>query len=214
LHKGYYGALSASQQAAVESIERNCGYLQDTINCVGHMYQLENKPIAGVQEVVDLLTEVIEPVLGRPEYRENHKGMRLTLHAPEPTRVIGNAGLLRIVLKNLISNAIKYGHRDTDIQVRIEQADRQAMMCVRNAGLGIPGADLGRLFQRFGRLRLPGSEGIKGSGLGLYLCRRIVELFGGSIMVQSEQGEYAEFRVFLNRVRPRPLRSRPPDVSV
>ena len=201
LHKGYYGELSVTQQAAVESIERNSGYLQDTINCVGHMYELENKPIAEVEEVVDLLAEVVEPVLGRPEYRDNRKGMRLTLHAPEPSRVVGNGGLLRIVLKNLINNAIKYGRRETKIQVRIEQAGRQAMLCVRNEGLGIPAADMGRLFQRFGRLRLPGSEGIKGSGLGLYLCRRIVELFGGSIMVQSEPGKYTEFRVCLNRAR-------------
>ncbi|WP_295590497.1 hybrid sensor histidine kinase/response regulator [uncultured Lamprocystis sp.] len=201
LRKGYYGELSAPQQTAVESIERNSGYLQDTINCVGHMYQLENKPVTGVKEVVDLLSEVVEPILDRPEYRDNGKGMRLTLHAPEPLRVVGNWGLLRIVLKNLINNAIKYGYQDTDIQIRVEQSGRQAMLCVRNAGIGIPAADLGRLFQRFGRLRLPGSEGIKGSGLGLYLCRRIVELFDGSIVVQSEPGQYAEFRVFLNRAR-------------
>ena len=201
LHKGYYGELSASQQAAVESIERNSGYLQDTIHCVGHMYQLENRPVTGVEEVVDLLAEVVEPVLGRPEYRDNRKGMSLTLHAPEPLRVVGNWGLLRIVLKNLINNAIKYGRRETEIQIRVEQSGRQAMLSVRNEGLGIPAADMGRLFQRFGRLRLPGSEGIKGSGLGLYLCRRIVELFGGSIAVQSEPGKCAEFRVFLNRAR-------------
>ena len=201
LRKGYYGELTPTQQAAVESIERNSGYLQDTINCVGHMYELENKPIAGVQEVVDLLAEVVEPILERPEYRDNRKGMSLTLHAPDPLRVIGHWGLLRIVLKNLINNALKYGHRDTAIQIRVEQAGRQAMLSVRNEGLGIPAADRGRLFQRFGRLRLPGSEGIKGSGLGLYLCRRIIELFGGSIEVRSEPGQYAEFRVFLNRAR-------------
>ena len=201
LRKGYYGELTPTQQAAVESIERNSGYLQDTINCVGHMYELENKPIAGVQEVVDLLAEVVEPILARPEYRDNRKGMSLTLHAPEPLRVIGHWGLLRIVLKNLINNAIKYGRRDTAIQIRVEQAGRQAMLSVRKEGLGIPAADRGRLFQRFGRLRLPGSEGIKGSGLGLYLCRRIIELFGGSIEVRSEPGQYAEFRVFLTRAR-------------
>ena len=201
LHKGYYGALSASQQAAVESIERNSGYLQDTINCVGHMYALENTPMAVVPEAVELVSEVVEPILGRPEYLDNRKGMRITLHAPEPMRVAGNWGLLRIVVKNLINNAIKYGQRETDIAIRIEQAGRQAMVSVRNEGIGIPAADLGRLFHRFGRLRLPGSEGIKGSGLGLYLCRRIVELFGGTIEVQSEAGKYAEFRVFLNRTR-------------
>ncbi|WP_295454495.1 HAMP domain-containing sensor histidine kinase [uncultured Thiodictyon sp.] len=201
LHKGYYGALSPSQQTAIESIERNSGYLQDTINCVGHMYELENKPIAVVAEAVELVTEVVAPILGRPEYRDNRTGMRLTLHAPEPLRVTGHRGLLRIVVKNLINNAIKYGHRDTEIQIRIEQAGRQALLSVRNEGIGIPAADLGRLFQRFGRLRLPGSEGIKGSGLGLYLCRRIVELFGGTIVVQSQAGKYAEFRVFLNRAR-------------
>ena len=116
-------------------------------------------------------------------------------------RVIGHWGLLRIVPKNLINNAIKYGRRDTAIQIRVAQAGRQAMLSVRKEGLGIPAADRGRLFQRFGRLRLPGNEGIKGSGLGLYLCRRIIELFGGSIEVRSEPGQYAEFRVFLTRAR-------------
>ena len=122
---------------------------------------------------------------------------RSTLGESEPATVAGDPRLLRIVFNNLINNAIKYGRAGTPIEVKFYRSGAQAVFSVRNEGIGIPANDMARLFRRFGRLRQPGSEGIKGSGLGLYLCHRIVALLGGSIEVKSEAGKYAEFHVSL-----------------
>jgi signal transduction histidine kinase len=203
LGQGYYGGLLPQQEEAVERIERNVGYLEDTLNCVEDLHELEARPIVATGksvETVELGAEVVAPILARPDYRDNHKRMSLSLAVSEPLRVVAEPRLLAIVVNNLINNAIKYGQAGTDIAVRIDRAGERAILSVRNEGIGIPATDMKRLFTRFGRLKQPGSEGIKGSGLGLYLCRRIVSLLGGSIEASSEPGKYAEFRVALSIV--------------
>lgn len=199
LSQGYYGPLSDKQQSAVECIMRNCSYLEDTLACISDWQQLESGTLEDSKQAVPLVKAVITPVLARPEYRSNTKAMTFSVDVGEDVQVAGDAKLLGIVLNNLINNAIKYGRLGTEIQIRASRTDqKQLTLSVRNLGVGIPAADMGRLFQRFERLRQPGTEGIKGSGLGLYLCRRIVESLGGSISARSEPGEYAEFRVSLN----------------
>lgn len=200
LGKGYYGELLPAQHEAFARIERNCGYLEDTLDCVEDLHEIETRPIvAGGKRVdsVELGADVVAPILARPEYRDNDKGMSFSLAASEPLRVVGEARLLAIVVNNLINNALKYGRAGSEIAVRIDRVGERARLSVRNEGIGIPAADMKRLFTRFGRLKQPGSEGIKGSGLGLYLCRRIVSLLGGSIDARSAEGEYAEFVVSL-----------------
>jgi hypothetical protein len=194
LRKDYYGPLLPQQREAIESIERNCSYLDDAITCIVDLHELDGNTVISDREAINLAADVVAPILAKPEYRHNPKSMTLAL-AAEPVRVTGDPRLLRIVLNNLINNALKFGQPATTIQVRVYREGPYAIISVRNEGIGIPTADKGRLFRRFGRLRQPGSEGIKGSGLGLYLCRRIVELHDGSIDVDSESGKYAEFRV-------------------
>ncbi len=197
LSKGYCGPLSPVQSEAVESIERNCGYLDDVLTCVGDLHDLEDPGGPARQDNVEL-AEVLESVLSREEYRNNRKNMSFDLSLGAPVIVAGDPRLMRIVFDNLISNAIKYGRAGTPIRIKVWQAGARIVLAVRNEGIGIPAADMDRLFRPFGRLRQPGSEGVKGSGLGLYLCLRIVALLSGSIEVQSEPGEYAEFRVTLD----------------
>lgn len=88
---------------------------------------------------------------------------------------------IRQVLRNLVENAAKYSAVGTRIEVRAATtADgRSAIVQVRDHGRGVPPAERGRLFEKFGRLST--SAGTRGSGLGLYLCRAIVEEHGGRI---------------------------------
>lgn len=197
LGKGYHGPLARAQREAVERIERNCDCLENTMACLGDLYELEGRPADVPTRAVDLLAEVLAPVLARPEYREPGKGMCFSLDASGPVLASGDPRLLSIVVTNLLNNAIKYGHAGSEVRIRVGREAGQAMVSVRNEGIGIPPEYKGRLFRRFGRLRQGGTEGVRGAGLGLYLCRRIIGLFGGSIEVRSEPGQYAEFLVFL-----------------
>ena len=98
------------------------------------------------------------------------------------------------VFRNLFSNALKYSRPDTPVVLSVECEDGIAVrFSVENEGPGIDPESMPRLFQRFSRVRAAGMERVPGSGLGLYIARRIVEDHGGTIWAESEPGRTATF---------------------
>lgn len=84
--------------------------------------------------------------------------------------------------------------------MKVKEEGRLAILSVWNEGVGIAAEDIEkRLFQRHVRLKQPGTEGVKGNGLGLYICRVIVGKHHGDISCRSEPGRWAEFTVRLPR---------------
>lgn len=95
--------------------------------------------------------------------------------------------LLRHILTNLLTNAVKYSTKGARVEFLLGRENRHAICCIRDRGIGIPEADLPRLFSAFHRGSNVGQ--ISGSGLGLVIVKRCVELHGGSIRVDSKVGE-------------------------
>jgi signal transduction histidine kinase len=103
-------------------------------------------------------------------------------------------GRLRQVLNNLVSNALKYSPLGSTVTLRARERGRdQVMVEVNDEGLGVPADQAGRLFQKFERVRSPEHLKIPGTGLGLYICKRIVEGHHGRIWVESEPGQGSTF---------------------
>jgi signal transduction histidine kinase len=98
---------------------------------------------------------------------------------------------------NLVSNAIKYTPNGGRIHVRVTCADDKATLEVEDNGLGIPKQAQARLFQRFYRVKMKGTEDIEGTGLGLNLVKTIVEQHRCTIEVDSDEGRGSIFRVRL-----------------
>jgi len=128
--------------------------------------------------------------------------MRLVTALPdEPPLVCCDPTLLRIVLLNLLDNAVKYGREGGEVRLTLEIASSrhvkpQALrFSVRNAGPGFSQADRNRLFRRFSRLDDPELKRQKGTGVGLYSAWRIVQLHRGHISADSKKGEWAQFCV-------------------
>jgi signal transduction histidine kinase len=107
---------------------------------------------------------------------------------PADEVVIGDEDRLEQVLSNLLSNAIKFSADGSAVFVRSEWADGQWRVEVEDSGIGIPNDELGRLFQRFYRASNAIEAQIQGTGLGLYLCKAIVEEHGGQIGISSQPG--------------------------
>jgi len=103
------------------------------------------------------------------------------------------------VLGNLLNNAIKYSPAGgvITISVRIEQATGQAVVSIHDHGIGIPRDQQAQLFNRFARADNARKAGIGGTGLGLYLCRELVERQGGRIWFESDEGKGSTFHVAL-----------------
>lgn len=110
-----------------------------------------------------------------------------------PAPAWGDPDLLRVVLDNLIGNAVKYGEEGTDVVVNLRPAGAGLRVEVTNHGIGIPAERYPELFEKFHRLQDPRLRSRKGTGVGLYLVRRIVELHGGAIGVEGEYGRWIRF---------------------
>jgi two-component system phosphate regulon sensor histidine kinase PhoR len=105
---------------------------------------------------------------------------------------------LRQVVTNLTVNAVKYSPNGGSISVRCRQRGPEHVVIeVIDHGLGIPSAQVGRLFQKFSRIRTEEHMAVSGTGLGLYICRLIVEGHGGQIWAESEFGRGSTFGLVL-----------------
>lgn len=198
LHGGYFGELTLEQLKGLETVIRNCQYLEDIIRCFSDLSQIELGSVEFKQAAIDLVNDVVETIVRIPEYQCNLKGMRIVRAYSDVPPVLGDARLLRIVFNNILNNAVKYGNPDSDIIVKVASDGDFALVTIYNEGPGMTPEDIeNRLFKRFERLRQTGTEGVKGSGLGLYICKQIVEKHGGRIEAHSDPESFAEFRVAL-----------------
>ena len=96
------------------------------------------------------------------------------------------------VINNLISNAVKYSPKNTDIKISVQCINRHVKVSVRDNGIGIKLKDQQNIFQRFYRVEDDSTKGFSGFGIGLYLSAEIIELHQGKIGVESE-GQGSEF---------------------
>lgn len=106
---------------------------------------------------------------------------------------------LREVVSNLVENAIKYTPQG-DVVVDVHGDDTHVSVSVQDSGIGIPTEDIPHLFQKFYRVDNTDTREIGGTGLGLYLCRRLAELMGGQIKVESEYKKGSTFTLELPRI--------------
>ena len=114
-----------------------------------------------------------------------------------PCWVLGDRLRLKEVLINLLSNAVKYNRPQGRVEVRLHGGSDRCELVVSDTGVGLNEQQLAALFQPFNRLGAEAS-GIEGSGMGLFVSRRFVELMGGRISVDSHSGEGTTVRVHLN----------------
>ena len=108
---------------------------------------------------------------------------------------------LERVLQNLVSNAIKFSHEGEQVTVHLGQEDTDVVLAISDTGIGIPDDEQDQVFSRFFRSSLAVEEEIQGTGLGLALVRTVVEWHGGSVDVDSVEGEGTTVTVRLPSAR-------------
>ncbi|MFA5515413.1 MAG: MASE3 domain-containing protein [Desulfuromonadales bacterium] len=145
------------------------------------------------------LREVVETTTGTLAVRAHEKGLELACRiAPQvPELLLGDPGRLCQVLTNLVGNAIKFTDQG-EVVVTVEAEPPEGRMrrlhfIVRDTGIGIPAAQIARLFRSFSQVDSSTTRSYGGTGLGLAISRQIVELLGGEIGVESDFGEGSRF---------------------
>ena len=195
LHEQMFGELNERQLAYVEDVLEAGRHLLSLINDVLDLAKIE----AGRMEL-ELSRVAIPDVLGSAvsmhSERASRSGIELTLVTePEELTITADERRLRQVVFNLISNAVKFTPRDGRIDVSARLDDGEVEIAVADTGPGIPAEEFETIFEEFEQM----SDGKQadGTGLGLPLSRKLVELHGGRLWVESEVDRGSTFRFTL-----------------
>lgn len=173
-----------------ESVQDMLGMLNNLLS----ISVIESGKLVLNPQAVDL-HDYLQEVVRRNRQFAEHKAIRLCLEVePDLPRVWCDPHRIRQVLDNLLSNAFKFSHRETQVTLRATRAGMEAVRIeVIDQGQGIRAEELDRVFMAFQRTSTTPTAGEHSTGLGLTICKRIVEQSGGQIGVQSTYGQGSTF---------------------
>lgn len=166
--------------------------------------RLQNNP-----KVIDVVS-FTQDIVGGLKPKADEKKLRLFFKAEDDRRGSGHtldpifyvnldADHLREVIANLVENAIKYTLQG-EVIIDVTGNEEHVIVSIRDSGIGIPAEDIPHLFQKFYRVDNTDTREIGGTGLGLYLCRRLIEAMGGRIWVESEYKKGSTFSIEVPRI--------------
>ncbi|HSS37894.1 MAG TPA: ATP-binding protein, partial [Polyangia bacterium] len=205
LEQEIFGTLNDKQRTYVSNVLVSGRHLLQLVNDILDISKVEagRMDLAYERTPIGSVVDVVRGVIGALVAK---RGISLEVEVPpDLPDVYVDPGRIKQVLYNLISNAIKFTARGGVVRLTVRSDARNLVVSVADTGIGIAPGDLPRLFREFEQLAQPNGVRPEGTGLGLALTRRLVELHGGRVEVESELGRGSTFSVHL------PLRS--PDES-
>jgi PAS domain S-box-containing protein len=214
------GYISLAMNPNVATIDdRAKQYLEKSHETIQHLGQLfkdllsvtkaEEGAVGGKLEAINM-EQILQKAVTDLQPVATKKKLTLVFQAAESSGgggkaisplyfVASNTERLQEVVANLIDNAIKFTSAG-GVKVTLDGNDKEVTVSVSDTGLGIASEDIPHLFQKFYRIDSTDTRTIGGTGLGLYLCRRVIESFNGHIWVESKLGEGSTFRFKLPRL--------------
>jgi len=214
--EGYLGLTLNPQTAQIDDRARNFILkAHASAEHLGHLFQdlldvakSEDGRMSNNPKVVNIVTFTHDVVQGLKQ-KAADKGLQL-IYKPMPDntteRFIAPSysvnldnDHIREIINNLVDNAIKYTPKG-EVLVDVTGDDERVIISVKDSGMGIPAEDMQHLFQKFYRVDDKNTRDIGGTGLGLYLCRRLAEIMGGRIWAESIYSRGSTFFVELPRI--------------
>lgn len=178
----------------LDRIRDQVGHLQDIMEDVLQLARLQARRAEFNPMALDL-DDLCRTVIAEFESQPHELHHLVYISTARRRAVTLDKKLMRQIINNLVSNALKYSPADTTVTVRLEDRDRTLLLSVHDEGIGIPAADLQHLFEPFHRAA--NVENIAGTGLGLTITKEAIELHGGTIAIESEVGLGTTFIVSL-----------------
>lgn len=188
--------LTQNSNSILDLIEKSILRFQETIKGLTEISKTQRNVNDEVEEVI--FDKLIEEISFEVSPMIQASAVSIRVSTDRCSKIVFSKYNLRSILYNLITNAIKYRNPEVSLEVMISTYSREnfAVIEVKDNGLGIKEENISKMFEMFKRLH----QHVEGSGIGLYIVRRIVENAGGSIEVESKLGEGALFRVLLPKV--------------
>jgi PAS domain S-box-containing protein len=185
---------TSRQQGMLEKSLKQVDYMNNMINGFLNVSRLDSAQMYIDKTIFDfhsLLSEIEDEVLSTTR---THKFL---FKSSTKTLLLGDREKIAQVLHNLIGNAIKYSPLDSLITVEYLKTGGSLKVSVKDEGKGISSEDQERIFERYYRVKEIKKGSVTGFGIGLYLCKEIIELHNGTIEVQSSEAEGSVFSFYL-----------------
>ncbi len=198
LAEGITGALSSQQSELVKEMENCVGQMTTLVNDLLDVARLDQGTLTLNQVEIqprELMAEVVSTLESKA------KRLQISLMMNEQGSlcppVHADKALITEVLRNLVDNALKYTPENGVVKLSAQQEGQSLIFSVSDTGVGIPEESLDKLFRKFSRVENPMSKRERGSGLGLYFAKGIVEKHGGTIWARSAPSQGSTFYVRL-----------------
>ncbi|MBV8301311.1 MAG: GAF domain-containing protein [Candidatus Dormibacteraeota bacterium] len=194
LEEGTLGQLPPEAAAVLpimSSRTAQMGHLVEQMLMASRAEEAGFQPQLAAVDVVELVGRVSASL------RQLPRAAVVTVTGSQPAVAAADPEKTGTILENLLSNAIKYSPDNDAVDVRVTRDGELVRVAVTDHGIGISGEDMATLFQPFGRVRSAQTEAIEGTGLGLYLARRLARQQGGDIEVASQPGTGSTFTLVL-----------------
>jgi signal transduction histidine kinase len=186
-------ALNHEQIEFLATIRGSSEFLLGMVNELLDISKIEAGKLELDLNPTDLVALIEHNVFLHRPLAEN-KHIRLEFHCDHAfPRILLDQSKIGQVLDNLISNAIKFSHPGSAIEIHTDEVGKEAVVSVRDQGQGIPPEELGRLFKPFEKTSVRSTAGEKSTGLGLAIVRKMVEGHHGKVWVESEIGKGSIF---------------------
>jgi NtrC-family two-component system sensor histidine kinase KinB len=194
---GVAGELNVQQKKMLDTMDRASFRLLGMINDILDIAKLEagkmelDLKVADMVKIVKSTVEVIQP-----QYERKKISLEIVTNKPEINTKV-DANFMERVFINLIGNAIKFTPENGKITVSVEEQENKIVCFVKDTGEGIPQEHLKTIFEKFGQVK---NKSKGGTGLGLTICKHVIEAHGGKIWVESIYGHGAKFIFYIPKI--------------
>ena len=188
------GDISDETRSFIERMHHSAEEMQDMVKNYLDLSRIERGEMEAHPDDINFRTDVIDAACEQARELFKSRNISLEIDVPGTLPVRADPELLRLVTGNFLSNAAKYGRENGSARLCASLEPDMLTVSLRNEGEGFTREEREKLFQKFSRLRNETTIRKRGSGLGLFLCREIIEMHGGEIDASSEPGVWAEFR--------------------
>jgi len=193
--QGISGKITGNQRKELTMVKNSAHHLLALINDVIDVSKIEAGKVELFIEEFNL-TDLIQGVKESFKVAADEKNLKLPLEMPERLIIKSDERRTKQVIMNLVSNAVKFTDRG-EIKIKVKKKDERVKVSVADTGIGIKKEDMEKLFKQFSRIYVEGKPVTEGTGLGLYLSKKIVVLLGGQLKAESEFGKGSVFTLTL-----------------
>lgn len=199
LRQGFAGELDETQKVLLDKAYESNERQLDTINEMLFVARADAGQLKMDTSKLDL-SELLNELIEEQQTLFLDKNQSLTTSIPATSQIIrGDKPYLRMALENIITNASKYTPENGTISVKLKKHDSVIVVQITDNGIGVDKKDQDLLFKKFSRIQNELTGRVSGSGIGLYLTKKIIDAHHGKILFQSEKGKGSEITILLPR---------------